>query len=189
VSEVDLTKIEAAVAEARRRQALREQGAKTFSNEPALTELDRATLPDGVLSGRALLTLAEQAVRVIDADEIGNLEKAIEHACDKLTLALNGRIVKFSHPGKTKQTPGVADRIYAFPRLALITWWEHKTPENKQDPAQVDFEQLVTSCGHEYHAGGLGDYKQWLVTRGVVAGFSPDGTPLPVVPTLPTEAP
>lgn len=155
VSPLDLTDPAAVRAEAERRTALRNAGARTLAPPPA-------------------------AQRIIDEAELGRLEKEIELACDRLVLSIGGRVVKFSHPGKTKQTPGIADRLYGFPWLQLAVWWECKTPAGKQRPDQKLFQEDVTSCGQSYALGGLGDLKHWLVTRGVVAGFHQDGTPLPL---------
>jgi hypothetical protein len=170
---IDVGNPEAMLAEARRRQELRERGARTFDDRPDV-------------AGAYALPLDDE--RTIDDAELGKLEKEIEHAGDKITLAIGGRVIKFSHPGRTKQTPGIADRLYCFPRLKRAVWWEWKAPEGKQRPDQEIFEEDVTSCGHEYHVGGLGDYKNWLAANGVVAGFNTDGTPIPVLLTM-TEAP
>lgn len=155
----DLTDPAAVIAEAQRRRELLARGAKSF---------DASVDP-----------IAAAGARVIDEEELGKLEKIIEHECDRLVRAIGGRVIRFSHPGKTKQTPGIADRIYGFPWLRLATWWEVKAPAGRQRPDQKVFEEDVTSCGQEYALGGLGDLKQWLVARGVVAGFNADGTPIP----------
>lgn len=152
---VDLNDVAAVVAESRRRQQLRDQGATTFA-------------PDVDASG----------ARVIDDAEIGRLEKEIELACDKLVRALGGIVVKFSHPGKTKQTPGIADRLYGFPRHRAALWFEVKTPTGKQRPDQRTFEEDVRACGQEYALGGLGDLRAWLVAHRLVAGFDADGQPI-----------
>jgi hypothetical protein len=156
---IDVTDPAAVRAEAERRRELLARGAKSFD--------------------ASLDPIAAAGARVVDAAELGKLEKEIEHACDKLVLAIGGKVVKFSHPGKTKQTPGIADRLYGFPWLRLAVWWECKAPAGKQRPDQKLFQEDVTSCGQEYALGGLGDLKQWLVARGVVAGFHADGTPIP----------
>ncbi|HEY4306556.1 MAG TPA: hypothetical protein VGM82_18920 [Gemmatimonadaceae bacterium] len=152
----DLSNPASVVAEATRRQQLRDAGADTFAEGSS----------------------SEAGARIIDDAERGRLEKEIEHACDKLVLAIGGRVVRFSHPGKTKQTPGIADRLYCFPTLRLATWFECKTPEGKQRPDQKLFEEDVVRCGHEYTLGGLGDFKAWLVARGVVTGFDAGGHPI-----------
>lgn len=154
---LDLTDPESLRAEALRRQRLRDAGATSFEKRTSVA-----------------------GARVIDDAERGRLEKEIELECDRIVLALGGKVVKFSHPGKTKQTPGIADRLYGFPWLRLAVWWECKTPDGKQRPDQKLFQEDVTSCGHEYGLGGLGDFKAWLVARGVVAGFYQDGTPIPL---------
>lgn len=153
---LDLTDPESVRLEALRRQRLRDAGAISFIARDE----------------------TESGARVIDEAEIGRLEKEVELECDRIVLALGGTVVKFSHPGKTKQTPGIADRLYGFPWLRLAVWWEAKAPNGAQRPDQKLFQEDVTSCGHEYGLGGLGDFKAWLVARGVVAGFNPDGTPI-----------
>jgi hypothetical protein len=157
---IDVGNPEAMLAEARKRQELRAKGVWTFDQDRHPSGTDYA------------LPLDDE--RTIDDAEIGKLEKEIEHAGDKITLAIGGRVIKFSHPGRTKQTPGIADRLYCFPRLKRAVWWEWKAPEGKQRPDQEIFEEDVTSCGHEYHVGGLGDYKRWLRDNDLL----PDDVPI-----------
>ena len=143
--------------EAERRQALRAQGRTTFEDVPVFAgdTLD------------SLDTLGSLSTRIIDPIEFDLDEKAIEHACDQLAQKAGGRVVRFSHPGKTQQTPGIADRLYCFPAHRLALWFECKTPYGKQRPGQVLFEELVTSCGQQYLEGGIGDLRNWLIANGI----------------------
>lgn len=115
--------------------------------------------------------------RIVEDGERGQLEKELQHQGDKLTLAIGGRVVRFSQPRRTGQTRGIADSLYCFPRLGLAVWWEWKAPDGRQRPDQRDFEELVSACGHLYRTGGLGDYKAWLAERGVCA-FDAEGRPI-----------
>src|SRR5579884_3775958 len=56
--------------------------------------------------GRPPATIATRAV------DDAQLEKAIEHVGDLLMQELGFEVIRFSHPGKTKQTEGIADRRY-----------------------------------------------------------------------------
>ena len=103
--------------------------------------------------------------RIIDPIEYKLSEKAIEHACDQLAQKAGARVIRLSHPGKTRQTVGIADRLYCFPRAELALWFEVKTPRGAQRPGQVLFEEIVTASGHQYACGGIGDLKAWLVAN------------------------
>jgi hypothetical protein len=134
--------------EAERRQQLRARGVRTFSDEP-----------DSHLHTKC----EDDRSRIIDPIEYELDEKAIEHECDKMAQKAGARVVRFSHPGKTRQTIGIADRLYCFPKVGRALWMEVKTPRGKQRPGQVLFEELVTACGHDYLEGGVGDLRVWLV--------------------------
>jgi hypothetical protein len=126
----------------------------------------------------------------------GALEKSVEHAGDRLMLALGFVVIKFSHPGRTKQTPGIPDRrYYRVPRVVGVTkmpdgrvfenrsdahvvWWEAKSATGTQRPEQKLFQELVESCGEQYVLGGLEKLNAWLLARGVVSGFEDNGTPI-----------
>ncbi len=101
--------------------------------------------------------------RIIDAVEFEMSEKAIEHACDQLAQKAGARVIRFSHPGKTQQTPGIADRLYCFPRAEVALWMEIKTPRGEQRPGQVVFEEIITASGQLYLCGGVGDLRAWIV--------------------------
>lgn len=102
------------------------------------------------------------------------LEKAIEHDGDVMMQKAGFEVIKFSHPGKTKQTPGIADRrYYRRPRVieraggqylqpALSVWWEAKSATGAQRPGQKVFQELVEACGEAYVLGGLDALSAWL---------------------------
>lgn len=96
-------------------------------------------------------------------------EKAIELAGDKQMRALGFEVVRFSHPGRTKQTPGVPDRRYYHRARRLVLWWEAKSPTGRQRPEQRYFQALCESCGELYVLGTDRDLFDWLVEHGVAA--------------------
>lgn len=96
----------------------------------------------------------------------GMLEKEIEHRADKQLAALGFEVIRFSHPGKTKQTPGIPDRRYYHRELRLVLWWEAKSDTGKQRPEQRYFQELAESCGDPYVLGTEQDLYTWLVHRG-----------------------
>lgn len=112
--------------------------------------------------------------------DAGALEKAVEHAGDQLMRALGFEVIRFSHPGKTKQTPGIADRrYYRRPRIiarrdgrflapAVSLWWEAKSDSGRQRPDQRVFQELVEACGEAYVLGGVDALEAWLVARRIV---------------------
>lgn len=137
--------------EAERRTKLRAQGVSTF---------EKRETPTNDIS-------INDISRIIDTIEYELDEKAIELACDQLAQKAGARVIRFSHPGKTQQTPGIADRLYCFPARGFATWFEVKTPRGQQRPGQVLFEELVTASGHRYACGGIGDLRAWLIANGI----------------------
>lgn len=117
--------------------------------------------------------------RPLDADEMGKLEKEIELAGDKLMLALGFEVVRFSHPGKTKQTPGIPDRRYYHRERKLALWWEAKAPGGQQRPDQKVFQEMCEAVGEVYVLGGLAVLRTWLAGRRVCV-FGVDNTPIPL---------
>lgn len=107
------------------------------------------------------------------------LEKAIEHAGDQLMQKLGFEVLRFSHPGKTKQTPGIADRRYCRRRRiveradgrfvvpGVCVWWEAKSATGEQRPGQAVFQELVTESGDHYVLGTTDALVEWLLERGI----------------------
>jgi len=141
-------------AEAERRAKLREKGARTFG------------APDSVSAA-------------VDARA---LEKQIERAGDVLMQQLGFEVIKFSHPGKTQQTPGIPDRrYYRRPRIVeridgrfwtppLAVWVEYKSATGSQRPGQKLFEEMVVACDEHYVLGGIAELRAWLVAQGITDG-------------------
>lgn len=148
--------------------------------------MDRATF---VLAARAQGVPLDQAERraaeLYGAVEDRRTEKQIEHAGDVLMQKLGFTVIRFSHPGKTKQTPGIPDRLYLrrprrqmgvlasgqevpYARLkALSVWVEYKSASGQQRPGQKLFQELVTACGHNYVLGGIAELTAWLDAQGI----------------------
>ena len=99
---------------------------------------------------------------VVDA----RTEKDIEHLGDVMMQKLGFEVIRFSHPGKTKQTPGIADRLYIrrprSPHAGIAVWVEYKSATGRQRPGQAMFQELVTSVGQHYVLGGLDELSAWL---------------------------
>ena len=137
---IDLTDPVAVRAEAERRTKLRASGARTFDDPgPVFPEK----------SGH---------------DE--RLEKQIEHEGDVLMQKRGFEVIRFSHPGKTQQTPGIPDRrYYRRPRSdspALVVWVEYKSAHGRQRPGQRLFQELAEACGESYVLGGIEKLTDWL---------------------------
>jgi hypothetical protein len=143
--------------EAERRAALRARGITTYHE--SLADTNPATI--SVMAKTVGTTYIPP--RIIDPIEYKLTEKQIEHACDQLAQKAGARVIRFSHPGKTQQTPGIADRLYCFPRAEIALWFEVKTPRGEQRPGQVLFEEIVTASGQHYACGGIGDLRAWLI--------------------------
>ncbi len=108
-------------------------------------------------------------------------EKAVEHEGDRIMRALGFDVVRFSHPGPTKQTPGIADRRYRNARRKLVLWWEAKAEWGRQSPDQRAFQEAEEACGGIYVLGTHHDLLNWLQLRRVCR-VERDGsiTPLPL---------
>lgn len=150
---LDLTNPVAVRLEAERRQRLREQGASTFD--------------------------APAAVAIPDLDRKG-LEKLVEQQSDVLMRELGFEVVKFSHPGKTKQTEGIADRLYVrrarvverangrHHQRGVMLWFECKSATGKQRPGQQLFGELITEADGNYVCGTHEALVAWLVAHELV---------------------
>jgi hypothetical protein len=144
---IDVTNPDEVRREAERRQRLRAEGARTFDSAVGV------------------------AVPEVDEDA---LEKIVEHEGDKLMAALGFEIVRFSHPGRTKQTPGIPDRrYYRQPRIVqrsdgqfimrpFALWWEAKSSTGEQRPDQKLFQEMVEACGETYLVGTHQVLLDWL---------------------------
>jgi hypothetical protein len=94
--------------------------------------------------------------------EISAREKEIEAEGDRIMRALGFDVVRFSHPGPTKQTPGIADRRYRHARRRIALWWEAKAEWGRQSPAQRDFQLTEEACGQTYVLGTHAELLNWL---------------------------
>lgn len=101
-------------------------------------------------------------------------EKEIEAAGDRLMQERGFETIRFSHPGKTQQTPGIPDRrYYRRPRIverpdgqfitrAFTVWVEFKSASGSQRPGQKLFQELAEACGEAYVLGGIAELSAWL---------------------------
>lgn len=112
----------------------------------------------------------------LDADA---LEDAHVAEGDKIVRALGGKVVAFSQKRATKQTPGIPDRKYYFPRRKLTFWWEAKAEWGVQSPAQKDFQVMAEECRETYLLGELDALKNMLVCMNLCT-INPDGSLEPV---------
>jgi hypothetical protein len=99
--------------------------------------------------------------------EDARLEKEHELAGDRQLKALGFEVVKFSHPGKTKQTPGIPDRRYYHRARRIAFWWEAKSATGTQRPDQRGFQEMCDAVGDLYVLGTDQDLFAWLVERGI----------------------
>jgi hypothetical protein len=112
-------------------------------------------------------------------EETAALEKSHEHEGDKLMRALGFEVVRFSHPGKTKQTPGIPDRRYYHRARRLAFWFEVKAEWGQQRPDQHVFQEMAEAVGEPYVLGTVGVLRTWLAGRRVCV-FGVDNTPIPL---------
>lgn len=134
---------------------------------------------EGIVSGLVAQGIPRERAESVARREIGvpvqpthegptlAQEKAVEHAGDRLMRAHGFTVIRFSQPRATKQTAGIPDRrYYRPPRIVeregarfmdslhgYALWWEAKTSEGKQSPAQKVFQELVEACGETYLVG------------------------------------
>lgn len=111
--------------------------------------------------------------------EANALEKAHVAEGDKIVRALGGKVVSFSQPRASKQTPGIPDRRYYFERWAVVFWWEAKAEWGAQSPAQKDFQAMCEACGESYLCGELQTLTNYLVCLHLCT-INPDGSLEPV---------
>jgi hypothetical protein len=95
----------------------------------------------------------------------GIREKDVEHAGDQLMQTYGFRVIRFSQPRASKQTPGIPDRLYMHAQRQLVVWWEAKGPRGKQRPAQERFQALAIATGMEYVLGGVHELRAWLTRK------------------------
>lgn len=137
-----------------------------------------------VAMARRSRDVAPDAVALAPID-VAALEKQVEHEGDQLMQKLGFEVIRFSRPGKTKQTPGIPDRrYYRRPRVVsqetrpdglvlrhttkpIVVWVEYKSATGEQRPGQKLFQELCTECGEAYVLGGLAELQTWLVERGI----------------------
>lgn len=120
---------------------------------------------------------ADAKFRGLEFDEErfdARLEKHIEHDGDVMMQKAGFEVIRFSHPGKTRQTPGIPDRRYyrrpreterpsgRYLQPALVVWVEYKSASGKQRPGQKLFQEMCEACGEPYVRGGLDELSAWL---------------------------
>jgi hypothetical protein len=130
-----------------------------------------AGVPRDKARQRAMLECGISLVRTPEeqAADDERREKTIEFEGDKQLRALGFEIVKFSHPGKTKQTPGIPDRRYYHRGRRLAFWWEAKSATGTQRPDQKLFQEMCDAVGDPYVLGTDRDLFDWLVAHGIAA--------------------
>lgn len=128
-------------------------------------------------AARADLGISSAAAQLPSVDE-GALEKTIELEGDRLMQKLGFEVIKFSHPGKTKQTEGIADRRYYHRRRCLALWWEAKSATGAQRPGQRVFQELVEACGETYVLGTHEALINWLIEQRVAVPVGDSLEPL-----------
>jgi hypothetical protein len=113
----------------------------------------------------AELTLSPEQLQ----EQEDRLEKTIEYEGDKQMRALGFEVVRFSRPGKTKQTPGIPDRKYYHRGRGFTLWWEAKSATGVQRPDQKIFQEMCEACGEIYVLGTDDDLFNWLIEHGIAA--------------------
>jgi len=150
-----------------------------LSFDAMVSGLERAGVPRDRAIDRARqeLGLAPDPAESIDA---AALEKQIEAAGDRLMQQLGFEVIRFSHPGKTKQTEGIPDRRYMRrPRIverngarwhvpAICVWAEYKTAAGRQRPGQKLFQELAEACGEHYVLGTYDALCEWLAAHELI---------------------
>jgi hypothetical protein len=118
-------------------------------------------------------------------------EKRIEAEGDDMMRKLGFEVIRFSHPGKTQQTPGIPDRrYYRRPRMlelrdgrflapAITVWVEYKSATGEQRPGQKLFQELVEACGETYLLAGPGALETWLIAQRIAVRVGNELEPIP----------
>lgn len=166
-------------------------------------QLERRGFPRATAEAEVRSQYPDLAPESIAKSELSEeeLEKAEEVEGDRVMLAIGFEAVRFSHPGRTKQTPGIADRRYyrrprrigraTMPDVGLgertfefhdggITlWWEAKSETGRQRPDQREFQEMVEACGETYVLGTHRVLFAWLVAN-KLCRVEQDGTITPL---------
>lgn len=155
----------------------------TLSLDGAIAGLRAQGVPLEKAEAAARQSLGIASAESIERSELDEAarEAAVEHEGDRIMRALGFDVVRFSHPGRTKQTPGIADRRYRHARRRLALWWEAKAEWGRQSPAQRAFQLAEEACGQVYVLGTHEDLLNWLMARHICRRER-DGslTPLPI---------
>jgi hypothetical protein len=136
--------------------------------------------------GDVATTVASRSPAEQEAED-RRLEKAHELEGDKQLAALGFEIVRFSHPGTSKQTPGIPDRRYYHRARRLALWWEAKSATGSQRPEQRHFQEMVEAVGEHYALGTDRDLFDWLIEHRIAAR-GPDGLLVSLPFTPPSDA-
>lgn len=149
---------------------LRAQGVPLeMAERTARRELGLQPINLGLVSRRELL--AERALPMPELDADAQLRDAEEdahvEAADKLVRSLGGHVIRNSQKRASKVTPGIPDRLYAFPRHARWCWWEAKSEIGKQSSAQLWFQEICAGVGMPYVLGPKRMLDAWLVAEGI----------------------
>lgn len=83
-------------------------------------------------------------------------EKEEMARADEAAALLGFRVVRFSQPRATKQTPGIPDRLYLHPRKRAAFWWEAKSETGECSPAQMALHADLVRSGHVVCVGTSG---------------------------------
>jgi hypothetical protein len=119
---------------------------------------------------RSTATVEDIALGRIDM----RLEKTVEAVADRTMENLGFEVVRFStkrprlkgserQDFSTRQTPGIADRLYIHRERRLAVWWEAKAAYGRQSADQKRFQAQVESVGWNYVLGTDDDLAFWLV--------------------------
>jgi hypothetical protein len=75
-------------------------------------------------------------------------EKQEMRLADKAARMMGFRVVNFSQPRASKQTPGIPDRLYGRADRRSVFWYESKSVKGKTSAAQKDMHAFLRASGH-----------------------------------------
>lgn len=94
-------------------------------------------------------------------------EKALVAETDKRMRAVGFRVVNYSQPRASKQSPGIPDHEYFHPERGLFVKWEAKTARGEQSPAQQEYQSWCDACRVPYLVGPPYVVEAWCASHGI----------------------
>lgn len=95
-------------------------------------------------------------------------EAEVAADCDKLVRKTGGEVWTLSQPRHSMQTPGISDRIYAYPSRRVWFWFEVKVEGRKLSTEQIKFRDSCLAGGVWHFWGAVPELQRALQQFGIL---------------------